>query len=271
MTIAVSDIKIDIADGFDVFGKSFREAVRPRPNLDVCQWADCYRHLAGNAASEPGKYYSSRTPLVIEVMRSISPQSDAEIIIYQGPTQEAKTEAGNNGIYYRMDYDPMSIALYLPTDTDAGKHSKLKVQPTIEATPVLREKFDMMPHGSNNVLTKIFPGGVLSIMGAESAKNFRNISYGFVQGTEIDEWPNDVEGQGDPTELLIKRLGTYLQKGGKVYFDSSPTIHGLSKIEKWFNLSDQRYYYVPWHSPDSPEEYARTALPPLHIDLVKAA
>jgi phage terminase large subunit GpA-like protein len=60
---------------------------------------------------------------------------------------------------------------------------------------------------------------------------------------EIDEFPGDVEGQGDPIYLAEKRTTTFARR--KVFLVSTPTIKGLSRIEREFLASDQRRYYVP--------------------------
>ena len=62
---------------------------------------------------------------------------------------------------------------------------------------------------------------------------------------EIDEYPGDVDGQGDPIALAEKRTTgpTYARR--KVFLVSTPTVKGLSRIEREFLTSDQRRYFVP--------------------------
>src|SRR5689334_16487161 len=60
---------------------------------------------------------------------------------------------------------------------------------------------------------------------------------------EVDEYPGDVDGQGDPLALAEKRTATFARR--KVLITSTPTIKGLSRIEREFLESDQRRFYLP--------------------------
>ncbi len=59
----------------------------------------------------------------------------------------------------------------------------------------------------------------------------------------VDGYPGDVDGEGDPVALAEARTRTFSRR--KVLMVSTPTIHGLSRIEREFETSDQRRYFVP--------------------------
>lgn len=244
---ATAELTNKLASASDAYLNSYYEGLRPVPDINVWQWADAKRVIAGEAAAEPGPYRTSRTPYLREPQTELSPQSLSIIIAVMKATQLGWTEVGNNLAGHTIDINPCAMAMYFPVDNDASEHSKTKLNPSIEATECLREKIIDVPgaKGKDTIHTKIFPGGILYLMGAKSPRNFRHKSIKLLMGDEIDEWPYDVGGQGDPTELLMKRMDTFSQHGGKVYLLSTPTIHKLSKIERWFDDSDQRYYYVP--------------------------
>jgi phage terminase large subunit GpA-like protein len=61
---------------------------------------------------------------------------------------------------------------------------------------------------------------------------------------EVDGYPGDVEGEGDPILLAERRSATF-QRRRKILLVSTPTIKGLSRIQREFEASDQRYYQVP--------------------------
>ncbi len=63
---------------------------------------------------------------------------------------------------------------------------------------------------------------------------------------EVDEYPGDVDGQGDPVALAEKRTATFSRR--KVLLTSTPTVKGLSRIEREYLASDQRRYFVPARS-----------------------
>ena len=235
-----------LASASDVYLEGYCDGLRPIQDINVWQWADKKRQIAGQMAAEPGQYRTSRTPYLREIMEELSPQSDASIIVFMKPTQIGATEVGNNWAFHTIDVNPSPMAMFFPTDTDAINHSKFKFQPSVEETECIRKKLiDNAERGDKTILSKMFPGGVLAFKGAESSRNYRHLTYKYIHADEIDEWPYDVGGQGDPTELLINRMDTFLQQGGKLYMPCSPTIEGFSRIKHWWNRSDQRYYYVP--------------------------
>jgi len=62
---------------------------------------------------------------------------------------------------------------------------------------------------------------------------------------EVDEYPADVDGQGDPIVLAEKRMTGPMFTRRKVFLASTPTVKGLSRIEREFLSSDQQRYHVP--------------------------
>lgn len=60
---------------------------------------------------------------------------------------------------------------------------------------------------------------------------------------EVDAYPPDSDSEGDPLTLAIQRTSTFARK--KIFIVSTPTIKGLSRIEKEFENTDQRKFFVP--------------------------
>ena len=60
---------------------------------------------------------------------------------------------------------------------------------------------------------------------------------------EVDAYPGDVEGEGDPVNLAMARTRTFARR--KVFLCSTPKITGMSRIEAAYEESDQRRYWVP--------------------------
>ena len=228
------------------FDRGFSEGIKPLPDMTIDQWADEYLVLAGKQARMKGQYRTSRTPYVREVMQKLSPQDPSTDICFMKGTQLGVTTVGIAWEGFTVHLNPGPIAVYLPTVTpSASNHSKFKLAPIIKATPVLRERIRSSrgKDARDTILSKDFPGGLLMLNGANSGNSFRHMTYRDIILEEIDEWPEDVGGQGDPVGLLDNRGDTY--PDGKRFKISTPTISGRSNIEREFNNSDQRYYYVP--------------------------
>lgn len=156
------------------------------------------------------------------------------------------TEIGINWIGSIIHQTPGPILQVLPTIDLARDYSKQKLQPTISETPVLaaRVRENKSRDAGNTILTKNFPGGILFLGGANSPSGFRSRSIRFLFLDDVDGFEHDVGTEGDPVDLAKKRANTY-GASKKIFECSTPTVKGISRIEKSFEESDQRYYNVP--------------------------
>ena len=94
------------------------------------------------------------------------------------------------------------------------------------------------------MLSKEFPGGILVLTGANSATGLRSMPARYVFLDEVDAYPASADEEGDPVSLAEARTTTFAHRR-KVFMVSTPTIRGLSRIEREFEASDQRRYFVP--------------------------
>src|ERR1043166_2510958 len=239
----------------------FAQSLAPEPQLTVSEWADAHRFLSSSASSEPGRWRTARAPYLKEIMNCLSPSHPAERIVVMAGAQIGKTECGNNWIGYVIHLAPGPMLMVQPTVEIAKRVSKQRLAPMIAATPVLRERVAQARSrdSGNTVQVKEFDGGLLIITGANSGAGLRSMPIRFLFMDEVDEYPGDVEGQGDPVALAEKRTATFSRR--KVFLTSTPTVKGLSRIEREFLSSDQRRYFVPcplcghmdyvlWRGPD---------------------
>jgi phage terminase large subunit GpA-like protein len=90
---------------------------------------------------------------------------------------------------------------------------------------------------------KEFKGGVLIFTGANSAAGLRMMAVCNLFMDEVDAYPGDVEGEGDPVALAEARTTNYARR--KMLYTSTPTIRGLSRIEALYAQSDQRRFFIP--------------------------
>ena len=226
--------------------RAWARGLAPDPLLTVSEWADRYRFLSSRAASEAGRYRTDRTPYMRAIMDALSPMHPARRIVFMAGAQLGKTEAGNNWIGYIMHQAPGPVLAVQPTTEMAKRLSQQRIEPLIEESPELREI--VLPARSrdsgNTVFAKRFVGGQLVLAGANSAVGLRSMPARFVFLDEADAYPGDVDGEGDPIALAEARTQTFGHRA-KVYIVSTPTIRGLSRIEREYEASDQRRYFVP--------------------------
>lgn len=223
----------------------FAEAIKPDPELTIDEWADAHRVLSPESSAEPGPWRTERVPHTREIMRVLSPSDPATEVTFVAGTQVAKTETGNNFIGYVMDVAGGAAMMVYPTSNTGKRSSKTRLAKMIESTPRLRAKVsDKARDKSNSATLKEYPGGVLAIAGANSAAELKSMPVRFLFEDEVDEYPDDVDGQGPADALAEKRTDTYRLKK-KIFRTSTPTEHGSSKIWKHWKRSDMRRFQVP--------------------------
>jgi phage terminase large subunit GpA-like protein len=84
---------------------------------------------------------------------------------------------------------------------------------------------------------------VLVMTGANSAVGLRSMPVRYLFLDEVDGYPLDVEGEGDAISLAEARTRTFARR--KIFIVSTPTISGVSAIEREYEASDQQRYFVP--------------------------
>lgn len=229
----------------ELYRAAFQSGLTPDPDRTVSEWSDEFRMLSQKASAEPGRWRTDRTPYLGEIMDELSPSSPTQEVIFMAGAQIGKTETGNNWLGFVIHYAPGPMLLVQPTVDMAKRLSKQRLAPMIEETPVLRERIaeTRSRDSGNTQLVKEFQGGVMVITGANSAVGLRSMPVRYAFLDEIDGWPVDVDGEGDPVRLAVRRTTTFARR--KIYMCSTPTIKEVSRIEREYLSSDQRKFFVP--------------------------
>jgi phage terminase large subunit GpA-like protein len=210
----------------------------------VSQWADEFRFLSSEASAEPGKWHTARAPYQREMMDAVN-DPRAEMVVIMSSAQVGKTEIINNIIGYNVHLDPSPMLLLQPTLEMAEAWSKDRFAPMLRDTKVLRGlvKDPRTRDSGNTLLHKRFPGGHITMAGANSPASLASRPIRLVLCDEVDRYPVSAGTEGDPVSLAKKRTTTFWNR--KILLTSTPTIKGASRIESAFEQSDQRRYYVP--------------------------
>lgn len=234
-----------MSDPIAITRSAFLAGLEPDPSLTVSEWADQYRVLSKKAAAEAGTWRTERTPYLKEIMDCLSPNNPTKRVVFMKGSQIGGSECGFNWLGYIMWNGGGPTLAVSPTEDLAEKISKQRIQPMIEDTPVLRPL--VMPARSrdsgNTLFVKEFRGGMLMMVGANSAIGLRSMPIKNLYCTEISAYPSDVGGEGDPVQLAEKRTQTFPNR--KIYLESTPGIKDSCRIEYEYLLSDQRRYFVP--------------------------
>ena len=225
--------------------RAWREGLTPDPLLTVSEWSDRHRMLSSKASAEPGRWRTSRTPYLKAIMDCLSPASPVERVVFMKAAQLGATEMGSNWIGYVIHHAPGPMMAVWPTVEMAKRNSKQRIDPLIEESGVLAELIApaRSRDAGNTILAKEFRGGVLVMTGANSAVGLRSMPVRYLFLDEVDGYPLDVEGEGDAISLAEARTRTFARR--KIFIVSTPTISGASAIEREYEASDQRRYFVP--------------------------
>lgn len=220
------------------------QVLAPPPELTVSEWADEYRRLSPEASAEPGRWNTDRAPYQRAIMDAVNDAKCEEIVIMSS-AQIGKTELILNIIGYYIDYDPSPILVLQPTREMAETFSKDRLSTMLRDTPCLKGKVkDARARDSGNtILHKTFPGGHITMVGANSPAGLASRPIKIVLMDEIDRYPASAGTEGDPINLAEKRTTTFWNR--KKIKVSTPTIKGRSPIEEEYLLSSMEEWNVP--------------------------
>ena len=227
----------------DLF-RAILKCLEPPPDLKLSEWADKYRMLSSEASAEPGHWRTSKAPYQREIMDAITDVKIRKVVVMSA-AQVGKTDAlVLNPIGYYIHYDPSPIMVIQPTIQMAEGFTKERLSPMIRDTPVLAERInDKSRNSGNTIQQKVFPGGHVTMVGANSPAGLRSRPIRILLADEIDVYPATAGSEGDPLFLAAKRLTTFWNR--KEVNISTPTIKGASRIEVEYQHSSRGEWNAP--------------------------
>ena len=239
-----------------------RSDVRPPEPLSLSEWANKYAVLSKETSAQTGRFRSFAYQ--DGMMDAITDPAVTQVSVMKS-ARVGYTKILDHVVGYYLAHDPSPILIVQPRVEDAEDYSKTEIVPMLRDTPVLAEICgDPKAKDSNQtILKKTFANGAnLTLVGANSPGGFRRITCRIILFDEVDGYPSGGAGvEGDQIALGIKRSETFWNR--KIALGSTPTVKGTSRIEKAYEESDQRRYYVPcphcgefqvleWGGPETP-------------------
>lgn len=223
--------------------KAICRALKPDVQVRVDEWAEAHRILPDDTP-EPGPYRTSRTPYAVDAMRVMSPGSRYSEGWIMGGTQLGKSTVGENCLGTWICAAAGSILVSFPSLDDAKQWEETRFEPLRTGTAQLRKRIPdaHVRSARNTKLRKSYPGGTMRLITANRPPKSSTIRY--VKLEEPDEYPMDIEGQGDFIALLRKRMQNFGRRA-KMFGDGSPTVKSASVIHREYLRGDQRKWHVP--------------------------
>lgn len=215
------------------------KSLRP---MSANEWAEEHGYLSAESSADVGRWKS--LPYQVEILNAISDEN-IEGIVVKKSARVGYTKIINHAIGYYIEHKPSSILIVQPTIEDAEGYSKEELTPYIRDVECLSNIVAdaKAKDGTNTILHKLFPGGVLSIIGANSPRGFRRISRARIFLDEVSGYPKSAGPEGNPVKLAIRRSEYFADR--KIIAGSTPTIEDECEITKLYEDTDQRRYFVP--------------------------
>ena len=223
--------------------KAFFLSFKPPEKLSLSDWADKYAYLSLESSSEAGRWRT--LPYKKAIMDAVTDPKIEQIVVMKS-ARVGYSKILNHVIGYHIHMDACNMMIVQPTIEDAAGYSKEEIACMIRDTKCLKGLISdpKAKDGQNTILQKNFPGGTLSLVGANSPRGFRRVSRRIVLFDEVDGYPIGGAGtEGDQIKLGIRRTEYYWNR--KIVAGSTPTLKDFSRIEKMFLLTDQKRYYCP--------------------------
>jgi phage terminase large subunit GpA-like protein len=222
-----------------------REAFAPPTKLTVSQWADRHGWIArSSGAGESGQYSTDRTPYMREILDVMGDEIHRDVV-FNKPAQVGFTEALIQFAGYCMAEDPSGLIVIQPNIEMAKAWMKERIDPMLAESPRLRGivRSESGRRTSDDTLQrKVYAGGYLVAIGANSPSGLRSRPSRRVLGDERSGWTLDARAQGDPWDLAVERTATFWN--AKRIQGSTPGEEGLCPITAALAASDWRKWVV---------------------------
>ena len=240
-------------------------AFRPPKRVTVSQGAHESLYLR-----QPGGYVGpwspDETPYMVEPMDMLASRRH-EAVCFVGPARTGKTLGLLDAwMSYAVTCDPGDMLVVQMTQDKAREYSKTRIDRAIKHSPPINALMSKSGH-DDNTHDKLFKHGMFLKIGWPTVTQLSGSDYRYVALTDYDRMPDDVDGEGAPFGLALKRTQTFLSRGmcmvesspGRPITDPTwqpsaahegPPCTGVVGI---YNRSDRRRWY--WPCPDCGEYF----------------
>lgn len=222
--------------------KIFQDGIRPDEIMTVSEFSEKNIYLPENM-SEPGLINLDRTPYMRKPLDDLTPGNKINKVVFMGSVQLAKSNMAIMFALAMMFISPGNTMFVFPRISDAHDFAQERLSPMIQASPVLKKLVKSGRNSDNKIGKKTYRGGFIYFAGSNSAASFRSRPIRYMIMDETDEYPQDVEGQGNPISLAINRTISFKERK-KIVLTSTPTDEN-SHIYNEFLGGTQEHRYLP--------------------------
>lgn len=228
----------------DIVRKSLR-LIKPKLKIDIIKWAEDNIVLP-DTTPIPGPFRIKNSPHLLEILRACVDPEVREVSI-MGCSQFGKTLLYSIIWSYYVDNDPSPMLIAHPTDSEVKSFALHKLEPLIDASPILYKKIAKRKKGGttedSSTRVKMYPGGWTEIINLTAKGKTRQRTVKRTIADDIDALDVTASSEGDHLFNLEKRTTGY--KYDYLHINVSvPHISGSSNIEVKFNAGTREYFNV---------------------------
>jgi phage terminase large subunit GpA-like protein len=213
--------------------------------VDAATWAENVGFVLPDGELAGYEIDWSLTPYSRNVLKMLHQVS---YIAIRKSSQTGLTTAGIAWLGAMIDLEPNNALCVQSTMPKAREFSELKLTPSFSGTPALRAKVREERQNSKRASTstkKRYGPFALTICGGNSAADLSGGTYKYILADDIDQYPQDLDGQGEPMGLIRARQKSFLASGTwKRMVLGTPTLKGSSRSDAAFMNGDQRYLHL---------------------------
>lgn len=223
----------------EVRHRALRQLIPP-PKLKLADWIEQTIVLPESLSALPGRV--RLWPPQRGIAEAIG-DPEIERVTVVKPVRVGYTMLLTSMIGSFVANEPSPILALLPTEADCRDYVVSDLEPTFEATPVLRGLIsaEADESGRNTLMSRRFPGGSLKIVAAKAPRNLRRHTARILVIDEVDGM--EVTAEGSPPLLAERRTLSFANR--KIILGSTPTFVDTSYILRAYANSDRRLFEVP--------------------------
>jgi phage terminase large subunit GpA-like protein len=208
--------------------------LKPARKMTTDEWARTNRILPPSAG-RPGPFEPSVTPFMVPVARAFDDPRYGKVALVCG-SQMSKTETCLNVIGSRLDQRPAPIIYVGPSKDFLYDQLEPRFTDLLDQSKSLKDK---VARGKKSRKSRKLVAGVNVLLAwAGSSTPLKSTPAGLVLVDERDGMDANIQGEGDPVELVQARGDTYADF--KLGITSTPTegnvdtmIDPVSGLERW--------------------------------------
>lgn len=227
---------------------AFAAGLAPAKAISPADWGEQH-FIVPDGPRVGDRWDISLTPYVREPLECLAIDSPHNRVAIKKSAQTGFSTLGMVWLGYLIDVEPDRMMIVQPTIPAAREFNRDKLDPAIKASPVLKAKVraNLAKQEGSTTLSKRLPGTAsLVLTGANSGADLRSKSVRFALADEVDQWPWNLGGDGDPMGMLDARQTAWKRVGTWRRLEiSTPRTKGASRIDMAYEAGDQRLWHMP--------------------------